>query len=97
VDLKIPLFPTTTPREGFDLLRMLCAKRGLDVAEASFASLESRMPLLLTPGAAEALVMKVYRQVRQFVLARCCLARMSDRISESNRARSDAIPDSNCR
>jgi hypothetical protein len=64
VDLKIPLFPTTTPREGFDLLRMLCAKRGLDVAEASFASLESRMPLLLTPGAAEALVMKVYRQVR---------------------------------
>jgi hypothetical protein len=64
VDLKIPLFPTTTPREGFDLLRMLCAKRGLDVSEASFASLESRMPLLLTPGAAEALVMKIYRQVR---------------------------------
>jgi AAA+ superfamily predicted ATPase len=64
VDLKIPLFPTTTPREGFDLLRMLCVKRGLDVAEASFASLESRVPLLLTPGAAEALVMKVYRQVR---------------------------------
>jgi AAA+ superfamily predicted ATPase len=64
VDLKIPLFPTTTAREGFDLLRMLCAKRGLDVAEASFASLESCVPLLLTPGAAEALVMKVYRQVR---------------------------------
>jgi hypothetical protein len=64
VDLKIPLFPTTTPREGFDLLRMLCEKRGLAVPEASFASLESRIPLLLTPGAAEALVMKVYRQVR---------------------------------
>jgi SpoVK/Ycf46/Vps4 family AAA+-type ATPase len=64
VDLKIPLFPTTTAREGFDLLRMLCAKRGLDVSEASFASLESCVPLLLTPGAAEALVMKVYRQVR---------------------------------
>ena len=64
VDLKIPLFPTTTAREGFDLLRMLCAKRGLDVAEASFASFESCVPLLLTPGAAEALVMKVYRQVR---------------------------------
>ena len=64
VDLKIPLFPTTTPREGFDLLRMLCAKRGLAVPEISFPSLESRIPLLLTPGAAEALVMKVYRQVR---------------------------------
>ena len=64
VDLKIPLFPTTTSREGFDLLRMLCAKRGLAIAENSFASLESCIPSLLTPGAAEALVMKVYRQVR---------------------------------
>lgn len=64
VDLKIPLFPTTTPREGFDLLRTLCAKRGLAVAEDSFSSLESWVPSLLTPGAAEALVMKVYRQVR---------------------------------
>src|SRR5499427_5207146 len=64
IDVKIPLFPTTTPREGFDLLRMLCAKRGLTIAEGSFASLESCIPSLLTPGAAEALVMKVYRQVR---------------------------------
>jgi ATPase family associated with various cellular activities (AAA) len=64
VDLKIPLFPTTTPREGFDLLRMLCVKRGLAIAENSFASLQSCIPSLLTPGAAEALVMKVYRQVR---------------------------------
>jgi len=64
VDLKIPLFPTTTPREGFDLLRMLCTKRGLKIEENLFASLESCIPSLLTPGAAEALVMKVYRQVR---------------------------------
>jgi hypothetical protein len=64
VDLKIPLFPTTTPREGFDLLRMLCGKRGLAIPETSFPSLESRIPALLTPGAAEALVMKIYRQVR---------------------------------
>src|SRR6516225_7170266 len=64
VDLKIPLFPTTTPREGFDLLKMLCAKRGLTIPENSFASLEACIPSLLTPGAAEALVMKVYRQVR---------------------------------
>jgi hypothetical protein len=43
---------------------MLCAKRGLAVPESSFPSLESRIPPLLTPGAAEALVMKIYRQVR---------------------------------
>ena len=64
VDLKIPLFPTSTPREGFDLLRMLCGKRGLVVPENSFPSLESCVPLLLTPGAAEALAMKIYREVR---------------------------------
>src|SRR5271155_3478290 len=64
VDVKIPLFPTTTPREGFDLLRMLCSKRGLVVPEASFTSLESCIPALLTPGAAEALAVKIYRQVR---------------------------------
>lgn len=64
VDLKIPLFPTATPREGFDLLRMLCAKRGLAIPENSFPSLESCIPSLLTPGAAESLVMKIYRQVR---------------------------------
>jgi hypothetical protein len=43
---------------------MLCAKRGLTIAESSFTSLESCIPALLTPGAAEALTMKVYRQVR---------------------------------
>lgn len=64
VDLKIPLFPTTNAREGFDLLRMLSAKRGLAIPESLFSSLESRIPSLLTPGAAEALAMKIYRQVR---------------------------------
>src|SRR5215475_724519 len=64
VDLKIPLFPTTTPKEGFDLLRTLCSKRGLAVDENWFPALQSRIPTLLTPGAGEALVMKVYRQVR---------------------------------
>jgi hypothetical protein len=64
VDVKIPLFPTTTPREGFDLLRMLCGKRGLTIPESSFPLLESRIPPLLTPGAAEAFAVKIYRQVR---------------------------------
>jgi hypothetical protein len=64
VDVKIPLFPTTTPREGFDLLRSLCGKRGLAIPESSFPSLESSIPALLTPGAAEAFAVKIYRQVR---------------------------------
>src|SRR5499433_2607651 len=64
VDLKIPLFPTTTAKEGFDLLRTLCTKRGLAIDEGWFPALESRIPKLLTPGAGEALAMKVYRQVR---------------------------------
>src|SRR5499427_3764722 len=64
VDVKIPLLPTTTAREGFDLLRRLAQKRGLAVNENWFQALESRIPPLLTPGAGETLVMKVYRQVR---------------------------------
>jgi len=64
IDVKIPLFPTTTPREGFDLLSTLARKRGLTVPDSLFPSLESRIPALLTPGAAEALVMNIYRQLR---------------------------------
>jgi ATPase family associated with various cellular activities (AAA) len=64
VDVKIPLFPTTTAREGFDVIRVLSAKRGIPVPEASFDALEPRIPPLLTPGAAEALAVKIYRQVR---------------------------------
>lgn len=64
VDVKIPLFPTSTARESFDLLRMLLKKRGIDLSVDKFATLESLMPLLLTPGAAEALAVKIYRLVR---------------------------------
>ena len=50
VDVKIPLLPTTTAREGFDLIRMLCGKRGLTIDESDFSSLEPKIPNLLTPG-----------------------------------------------
>jgi hypothetical protein len=69
VDVKIPLFPTSTARESFDLLRMLVKKRGIDLPADSFASVESFVPLLLTPGAAEALAVKIYRLVRTSNLA----------------------------
>jgi SpoVK/Ycf46/Vps4 family AAA+-type ATPase len=64
VDVKIPLFPTSTKQESFDLLRMLLKKRGIDLPADSFVNLESFLPLLLTPGAAEALAVKIYRLVR---------------------------------
>jgi ATPase family associated with various cellular activities (AAA) len=64
IDVKIPLFPTTSPRESFDLIRTLCTKRGVSIQDADFASLATAVPLLLTPGAAESLAVKIYRQVR---------------------------------
>lgn len=59
VDVKIPLFPTATPEEGYKLLRALCKRRGLALPDAPPADLP--VPDLLTPGAAEALSVKSYR------------------------------------
>jgi hypothetical protein len=64
VDVKIPIFPTTTAAEGFALLRALAKRRGVEVAETDFAALEPLIPQHLTPGAAEAIAVKVYRAVR---------------------------------
>jgi ATPase family associated with various cellular activities (AAA) len=64
IDVKIPLFPTTTAQESFNLLRMLCQKRNVNIPETDFASLQGSIPLLLTPGAAETLAVKIYRLVR---------------------------------
>jgi hypothetical protein len=64
VDVKIPLFPTTSSREGFDLIGMLAKKRGLVIPDSLFASVGEKIPALLTPGAAEALVMNLYRKFR---------------------------------
>ncbi|MBV9469619.1 MAG: ATP-binding protein [Abitibacteriaceae bacterium] len=64
IDVKIPLFPTTTPAEGFHLIRALCRRRGLEINEAQGTELEAFIPNLLTPGAAEAIAIKAYRLVR---------------------------------
>jgi hypothetical protein len=62
--VKIPLFPTTDARESFELLRMLCRRRQVSLGEAEYEAVQAGMPLLLTPGAAETLAVKVYRIVR---------------------------------
>ena len=64
VDTKIPLFPTTTPRESLDLLRALLKRRSLPLPDDQAQPLEPSMPTLLTPGAAEALSVKIYRLAR---------------------------------
>lgn len=64
VDVKIPLFPTLTPEEGFGLIRALAGRIGLELAEGAFAELSGMVPMMLTPGAAEALTVKAYRLSR---------------------------------
>jgi hypothetical protein len=64
IDVKIPIFPTTTAAEGFALIRTLAKRRGVELQESDFAALEPLIPKLLTPGAAEAIAVKLYRAVR---------------------------------
>jgi hypothetical protein len=64
VDVKVPLLPTSTPAESAQLIGLLAKRYGLELAAGDLARLEARMPTLLTPGAAEALVVKAYRHSR---------------------------------
>jgi hypothetical protein len=64
VDVKVPLLPTSTTTESATLIGALAKRYGLQLQDADLTALEPRMPLLLTPGAAEALVVKAYRRVR---------------------------------
>ncbi|HEY0684049.1 MAG TPA: AAA family ATPase [Steroidobacter sp.] len=64
VDVKVPLLPTSTTAESAALVGALAKRYGLQLNDADLTALQSRMPLLLTPGAAEALVVKAYRRVR---------------------------------
>ncbi len=64
VDVKIPIFPTTTPEEGFALIRALCKRREVTLTEEDFTAVRDRVPDWLTPGAAETLAVKIYRTMR---------------------------------
>jgi hypothetical protein len=57
VDLKVPIFPTSSPEEGYQLLRSLAKRYTLDLAP----TYEKPVPDLLTPGAAETIIVKAYR------------------------------------
>jgi len=64
IDVKIPIFPTTTTAEGFALIRALAKRRGVELTETDFQQVEPLIPGLLTPGAAEAIAVKLYRSVQ---------------------------------
>src|SRR5215212_4907560 len=64
IDVKIPIFPTTTASEGFTLIRALAKRRGLELRDEDFAAVEKFIPIHLTPGAAESIAVKLYRAVR---------------------------------
>jgi len=64
VDVKVPLLPTSTTAESAQLIALLAKRYGLELKPEDLTRLESRMPTLLTPGAAEALVVKAYRHSR---------------------------------
>jgi hypothetical protein len=60
----VPLLPTSSTSESAALIGALARRYGLQLKDEDLTLLEPRMPLLLTPGAAEALVVKAYRRVR---------------------------------
>jgi SpoVK/Ycf46/Vps4 family AAA+-type ATPase len=69
VDVKVPLLPTSTPAESAALIGALAKRYDLQIDAAELQKLAPRMPILLTPGAAEALVVKAYRRSRTESLA----------------------------
>jgi hypothetical protein len=64
VDVKIPIFPTATPDEGYQLIRALAKRRGVLLEENLPETFRAMIPDLLTPGAAEALSVKLYRALK---------------------------------
>jgi hypothetical protein len=79
IDLKVPILPTTTHEEANGLIAALARRYELSISSAELQQLEPQLPLLLTPGAAEALVVKAYRVARtENVAGGAALARALD-------------------
>jgi hypothetical protein len=63
IDLKIPLFPTTTPEEGFRLIKTIAQNSGHILDDSAFAGLRDVIPDLLTPGEIESLLTDLRREM----------------------------------
>jgi hypothetical protein len=64
IDVKIPILPAATAAQSAELIAALACRYGLEVAAPELEHLQALLPQLLTPGAAEALVVKAYRVAR---------------------------------
>jgi SpoVK/Ycf46/Vps4 family AAA+-type ATPase len=77
IDLKVPILPTTTRAESGGLITALARRYEMQISAEDMQKIEPQLPTLLTPGAAEALVVKAYRVARTenvpggLALARC--------------------------
>jgi len=60
IDTKIPLLPTLTKQESYDLIRTLMKVQGMEISATFKPSLE--IPLLLTPGAVTAMTSQLFKQ-----------------------------------
>jgi SpoVK/Ycf46/Vps4 family AAA+-type ATPase len=69
IDLKVPILPTATREQSRGLIAALAKRYELHVTEAQFQDLLPMIPAMLTPGAAEALVVKAYRVSRTEAVA----------------------------
>jgi SpoVK/Ycf46/Vps4 family AAA+-type ATPase len=64
IDLKVPILPTTSREESRALIAALAHRYDLSVSASDLQQMEPSLPLMLTPGAAEVLVVKAYRVAR---------------------------------
>jgi hypothetical protein len=64
IDVKIPILPAATPAQACALITALAGRFGLELSHTEVEGLRIPLPQLLTPGAAEALVVKAYRVAR---------------------------------
>ncbi|HEY6454943.1 MAG TPA: ATP-binding protein [Steroidobacteraceae bacterium] len=77
IDLKVPILPTATRAQSGGLIGALAKRYELTIESHELAAMIPQCPVMLTPGAAEALVVKAYRMCRTegiapaLALARC--------------------------
>jgi hypothetical protein len=77
IDLKVPILPTATRAQSGGLISALAKRYGLTIEPHELEDIIPQCPVMLTPGAAEALVVKAYRMCRTeaitpaAALARC--------------------------
>ena len=64
IDLKVPILPTATREQSCGLIAALARRYELEVSASEFGDMLQQIPTMMTPGAAEALVVKAYRVSR---------------------------------